>query len=793
MTSRIFSIVMAGAALLSAAQAVTLVDNGTAKGVIVLPAKTEFEAYAGDKKGWRDEELLAATELQAILARISGATLEIRRAEGGKVPEGPALVIGTELARAAGLSKPLDGLLKDGFICSVKGDKLHLAGRRARGSLYAAYEFLESLGCRWVMPGPFGELYPELKTIAADLDRTANPGHAERYWWCTYGHKPEYELWTLRNKGNFLRTPDDPMVAQGHALSGPLRGGDARTQWLAANKTNALPDSFYALSDGKVNRQVPNMSNPEVWDLYAAHYDDYFTRNSNQLYVSLSAEDGLVDDERPESRALSSLEFDSFIGAPSATDRMWFFFNRVIGKVAAKHPTRKFGILVYSNNMIPPRIERVHPAMALVFAPLSICPLHHVRDPKCKTNRDYATWLRDWMVQAKGAGAETYYYDYEPLGYSWNMAMICPRWAIIGKNYPWFKEMGLTGHTTQGYDDWAASGLNNYLMMRLYWDPTLDYKAVIRDYCKARFGAAADAMEAYYAVYEKRMDEIPDLYSNEVWGNHLVLTRAVRKEARDWLKKAAALADTDRARAQVGAMADLQASTDAMCDALDFADETGDYGKAAVMMEPSFAARDRLNRHYTNFMNSTRTDDKSTILFFTGGIYNQYKAMATNIAAAKASLVLPRLWKGGLDTGNAAFSTGLDKPGADVSKLDELDIAACPDVKYQTQREAVAYFYRAEVKVPAAFKGRRVELYFPGLIARAVQIRVNGEPVTFDHGTYKDETWRGPVYFWMDYDHRVSFDLTGKIKPGQDNVIAIRVFKSFDFGGSYRRPWLLGN
>lgn len=792
MKSRIFSIVMAGAAMLPAAQAVTLVDNGAAKAVIVLPAKTEYEAFAGDKKGWRDEELLAANELQSILARISGATLEIKRAAGGAVPAGPAIVIGAELARAAGLGNSLDGLQKDGFVCVTKGDALFLAGRRARGSLYAAYDFLESLGCRWVMPGPFGELYPELKTIATGPDRTANPGHAERYWWCTYGHGQAFERWTLRNKGNLLRTPDDPMVRQGHALSRPLHQGDARKQWLADHQTNALPDTFYAMSDGKLNKGVPNMSNPAVWDLYAASYVDYFQKNANELYVSMSAEDGLVDDERPGSRALSSLEFDHFIGAPSATDRMWFFFNRVIEKAAPKCPGKKFGVLVYSNNMMPPRVERVRPEMALVFAPLTICPLHHVRDPKCKTNRSYATWLKDWMGQATGAGAETYYYDYEPLGYSWNMAMICPRWAIIGKNYPWFKEMGLTGHTTQGYDDWAACGLNNYLMMRLYWDPTLDYHAVIRDYCQARFGAAAEAMVAYYGVYEKRMDEIPDFYSNEVWGNHLVLTPVVRKEAREWLAKAEKLADTPRARAQLKTMTDLQESTDAMCDALEYADETGDYGKAAKMMEPSFAVRDRLNGLYTNFMNSTRMDDKKTELFFTGGIYNQYKAMATNIAAAKASLVLPRIWKGGLDTGNQAFVKGYDKPGADVSGLDDLDIAVCPDVKYQTQRESVAYFYRTEVKVPAAFKDRKVELFFPGLIARAVQIRVNGVPVTFNHETYTDETWRGPVYFWMNYDHRVSFDLTGKIKPGQSNVIAIRVFKSFDFGGSYRRPWLLG-
>ena len=210
----------------------------------------------------------------------------------------------------------------------------------------------------------------------------------------------------MRNKGNFLRTPDDPMVRQSHALAQPLHGGEARKQWLEAHGTNALPDRFFAISNGTVNRQVPNMSNPEVWELYAAHYRDYFRKHPGERYASMSAEDGLVDDERAESRNLSSLEWDGFIGAMSATDRMWFFFHRVIERVLPEFPDRKFGILIYSNNLMPPRIMRVHPAMALVFAPLTICPLHPVGEKRCKTNRVYGEWLADWMAQARAAGAE---------------------------------------------------------------------------------------------------------------------------------------------------------------------------------------------------------------------------------------------------------------------------------------------------------------------------------------------------------------------------------------------------
>ena len=735
-----------------------LVRGGKPAATIVLPseAQSEGESPAKPSKRVSDEEL-ALTELQTIIERISGAALPVERPKDGKLPKGDVILLGAELAHKAGLGKELDALQKDGLICRVKGSRLILTGRRPRGTLYAVYTFLESLGCRWVMPGPFGELYPSTRQIRTRIDVTQNPSHRERYSWGTYGHAKGYKQWNLRNKGNSVRAVEgDPMVRQGHALSGPLKwgarqekyqvtavrkvrerkkGADGKVtvEWVE-KEVQTLPDEYYARTNGEINQHVPNMSNPKVWDLYAEHYVNYFNAKPGEDYVSASAEDGFVNDERPETRKLDSKEFDHFMGAFAATDRFWFFLNRVMEKVAKVHPDKKFGVLVYSNNMAPPRLETVHRNMALVFAPLGISPLHHVRDPKSKTNRTYRKWLEDWMLAAESAGAETYYYDYEPMGYCWNMAMICPRWSIIGKNYPWFHKLGLDGHTGQGYDDWASCGLDNYLMQRLFWDVTQDYHDIIRDYCKARFGKAAQAMFEYYEVLEQRMDEIPDLYSNELWANHLILTPQVRRRCRGILRRAQDLADTARAKAHLETMVDLQRSTDAMCDAIEYAHATGDFGGARKKMEVVFEVRDRLNALYPNFMNAVRLDDKRKTIYMTGGIYNQWLAFDEKIKGAAASLLLPRHWQGMLDTRNHAVHLGYHRPQTNVAHLEEQDITVCPDVKYNTQREMAAFFYRTEVHVPKTFADREVTLLFPSVIARALQIWVNGEPVEFDHG-----------------------------------------------------------
>lgn len=120
----------------------TLVEDGKPMTSIVLPAETEFDRYMAEKeesleetlreenseldekafarlrkrsmaklqslaKSPGDEEELAAEELQSIVENISGAKLPILRVETPDAPKGPAVFLGTELARRAGLGSGL--------------------------------------------------------------------------------------------------------------------------------------------------------------------------------------------------------------------------------------------------------------------------------------------------------------------------------------------------------------------------------------------------------------------------------------------------------------------------------------------------------------------------------------------------------------------------------------------------------------------------------------------------------------------------------------------------------------
>jgi hypothetical protein len=70
---------------------------------------------------------------------------------------------------------------------------------------------------------------------------------------------------------------------------------------------------------------------------------------------------------------------------------------------------------------------------------------------------------------------------------------------------------------------------------------------------------------------------------------------------------------------------------------------------------------------------------------------------------------------------------------------------------------------------------------------------VTGLPVQFAHGNSSATIWRGPQYFWFDYNHQYEYDLGDLVRPGARNTMAIRIFKSVDNPGSYDRVFLLGD
>lgn len=115
----------------------------------------------------------AARELRRYLGRMTGAAVQIVAAKE-YAPEQPGIWLGT-----ARFGVAADGRI-DTIRVSAHGGHAVLTGANPRAVLFAAYRFLEALGCRWLRPGRDGERVPtgvELAQATVELRETPSAAH----------------------------------------------------------------------------------------------------------------------------------------------------------------------------------------------------------------------------------------------------------------------------------------------------------------------------------------------------------------------------------------------------------------------------------------------------------------------------------------------------------------------------------------------------------------------------------------------------------------------------------------
>ena len=193
---------------------ITLVDRGQPTATLIL----------ADPPSEQSQD--AAEILQRYLFRISGASLEIRL--DSESVEGNRVLIGKSRAtEALGVEVPSGKtyeMNEEGFVSKTLGSDLVLAGNEDwdyQGTLFAVYDLLEELGCRWYYPGEFGEVLPKMKTVRIpERDRTQRPDFRFRNIWLAGGFpisvtdSREFREWSPKNKMSSLNIsfPSDGSV-----------------------------------------------------------------------------------------------------------------------------------------------------------------------------------------------------------------------------------------------------------------------------------------------------------------------------------------------------------------------------------------------------------------------------------------------------------------------------------------------------------------------------------------------------------------------------------------------------
>ena len=504
-------------------------------------------------------ETHAAYELSDFLGTVLGTPIPIVD-ENDPHPASRALQVGGTAANLAAHNPsvwPPDTI----YIGYGPGtNDIAVLGEGPQGTLFAAYEFLRDLGCRWYYPA---HIFPEHEFIPFDpapslpvVPTSHTPSLRERGWnpaavspgvWFN-----DMIDWAVRNGLNTLRpgTEFDYGAGRGHGLR--YRGGHTLPTLIPSgdfpgtDATFAAHPEWYPLVGGVRVKQYPDgrpvqatLSETGAVAEVAAQINTYLASNPDCYRFSLSPADeptywseiaGDIAMDGINSTWVANNIFDAFgvrsRTGPGPMSMRWSeFVNQVADIVAGAHPGRRLSTFAYASTVAPPRDAgwTLRPNVMIEYAfGDGLCLLHGETDPSCPQNTNLNDWLVGWMTH----GNPTIFYDYPPSGRELDVPSgFTRRYASL---IAYTHGLGITGWSGEGQGSWAGSGLWNYLKARLLWDVNEDVDGLIDEYCTAVYGAAAGSMTNYYHRFEVEIGGLPDHSVYGGWTSQLGADAIVR-------------------------------------------------------------------------------------------------------------------------------------------------------------------------------------------------------------------------------------------------------------------------
>lgn len=452
-----------------------------AKLMLAEDGKALFRIHVGSKA--EVVTLGAVKELASYLNQITGA--EFAPISHDANPQGgPLIVVGRETELTAKLCPdiPYDKLGRDGFVIRTVGPNLVIAGAMPCGTLFGVNWLLDhKLGVKWLSPGY--TLIPSAKTLqVAPINALQAPHFAFREILSWEGSDRLFRLHNLASGEShgpsFAATPPeidcslhDWMAKDGYGnffeLLPQKTYGKSHPGWYAGGQMAMMNKDMRAeLARVIADRMKAHPDYKSIW--FEVHDMDWGW-DMDSASQAFAAKHG---------------------GHPSAPrlDMMIDVANRVREVL----PGARFAFNAYHWSFTPPEGITV-PDYILVF-PMTIhvdysTALNKGRNEKL--GQDIAGWtkiaktVQIWDHIANWSG----YIQPEPNIYP------------IGASIRWLGTLpNVRGYMAEGCWETPASefsALRAWMMMRLLWDPTLEVKPLVEEFCRGYYGAAGPIIVAY--------------------------------------------------------------------------------------------------------------------------------------------------------------------------------------------------------------------------------------------------------------------------------------------------------
>ena len=681
----------------------------------------------------------AAGELSRVLGAMSGAEFPIVKVASADEVDAasPGIVVG-DLAAGLGLRMTATSRARDGFRYRTAGRLLLIAGESPGGVFHGVHDFLEGLGCGWFTPGAIGEVIPRQATIVvpAGLDHCEFSDSIHRRFW--YGGKNSVEgtgTWARRNGGLLIR-------------------GSWRHAWgglVPASEHFEKHPEYFSLNRGTRTPKQLCTTNPGTVRIAAESLMAQMAKGDALVYPA-GPNDGGNLCECAECARLDTPGYrEPTSNKPACSTRVFKFARDVAEITARKFPDRDLGVLIYSEySRVPARLERLHPNVFPMFAPIRRCRLHGPGNPLCPPNRLWHEEIQGWARLTKKLGF--YIYNY-------NLADS----LVPFTKFDCYKRLAAEVHKLrieelawvfETIDSWAMHAPHLYLSVRLSWNSHVDVDAELDRFFSGFYAEAAEPIRRYWLRIDRAYATTPT-HTGSQYGLHHVWTDELLAGCRADVQEAKRLADSSRvkeavAMAEAGLRcAELFIRIHKAVLAFDFlaaekaqAELKAHVAAMAAKPEPHWAHERYAWGYYARF--TGRTVDGGAKVLRDGG---------------QIVVRLPDVWKFRKDEKGVGAEKGWHKP--DHPDADWQDMAT--STKSWDDQGLRWYhgdaWYRTAFTVPESARGSDLRLWFGGF-DHNVDVYLNGQHLGEKRG------FATPVEFEAIAQH---------LRFGGRNVLAIRV------------------
>ena len=748
----------------------TLASAGKAAYVLLLPAKptTQEEKAAADLAQW--------------LKEMAGADFPVLR-EGAGAPTGNAISIGrTALLEAAGLPEAAADLGNEGYAIAVKGKHIFLLGGRTRGPINAVYALLEEdLGCRWyhrdsaTLPAR-----PELSFRPVPRRFTPVLEIRDPFYWDAF-----HGTWSLRNRTN----------APSASVPEEFGGNVDYALFVHTYDTLVPPKQYfekhpeyYSEVGGKRQPRQLCLTNPDVLRISIEKVKEVLRARPNSEIISVSPNDGTGYCECRACKAIDDPE-----GTRAVT--LIRFVNAVADAIKEEFPRVRVSTLAYLDTYQPPKSVRPRDNVAI-----QLCTDRHAWSRPFLTvteTENFQKAMKAWAA----IGATMHIWDYTVNFSHYTVPM--PNMPVVTPDIRFYIEHNARGVMLQGaYQSPGSSDVEMrcWVWAKQLWDPSLDTRALMRDFVYGYYGEAAEPMwqyqellwkmwERYHKMPGKTPEQNPLLADIRYTPDNPVLAGDFPEKALALFAQAQMLAGDAETLRRVN-LAKLPVLYAALCQGVGFIADGGQLRAGKRMKGP--AAQPQPDAVYRQYLAElTATVEKEKITHFAEGApdaarkIQAWKEMLSTELPKVSFHPLGHAWRFKTDPGDVGVKEGWFSP--------EADDAAWATVRSDRENgwESQGFpgytgyaWYRQRIQAPADLgQAGHLALLFAAVDEDA-EVYLNGKKA-FTHtcastGLAPDAIWTTPF----------AFDARPFLKAGE-NVLAVRVNNRLAMGGIWKPAYFV--